>query len=134
MIKIQKKKFNLEKEISAIKAKHNEIGAVSIFVGYVRNNNNKKKVKSLLLEVYENMATDYLEKITNSAKKKWSLKEILVIHRYGKINIGEKIVLVATFSKHRNKGELACKHIMNLLKKNAPFWKKEYYDKNYEWL
>ena len=94
----------------------------------------KKKVKSLFLEVYENMAYNYLEKITNSAKKKWSLKDILVIHRYGKINIGEKIVLVAAFSKHRNNGELACKHIMNLLKKNAPFWKKEFYNKNYEWL
>ena len=69
MIKIQKKNFNLEKEIDLIKSKHNNIGAVSSFVGYVRNFNNNKKVTSINLEVYEEMAYKTLDLICVNAKK-----------------------------------------------------------------
>ena len=134
MIKIQKKNFNLEKEIDLIKSKHNNIGAVSSFVGYVRNFNNNKKVTSINLEVYEEMAYKTLDLICVNAKKKWGLIDTLVIHRYGKLKLNQKIVLVATFSKHRIESMESCNFIMNYLKKDAPFWKKEYYKKNSLWL
>ena len=77
MIKIQKNDFNIEKEISFLKSKFNNVGSVSIFVCYVRNENNKKKVKSINLEVYKNMAFNSLEKICEKAHKKWNLLDTL---------------------------------------------------------
>ena len=134
MIKIQKENFNLEEEIQALKHTLNEIGAVSTFIGYVRNNNNDKKVTSIYLDVYPAMAQKSLKEIVNKAKKKWNLLEVLIIHRYGELKIGEKIVLVATFSQHRHDSMQACTFIMDFLKKKAPFWKKEYYNDSYKWL
>jgi len=134
MIKIQKKDFNLEDEINLIKSQYLNIGAVSTFIGYVRNLNNKQKVIRIELEVYNDMAYEALEMISLNAQKKWNLIDTLIIHRFGKLNINEKIVLVATFSIHRNDSFEACNYIMDYLKKDAPFWKKEFYNDNYQWL
>ena len=134
MIKIQKESFNIEKEIQLIKESLQDVGAVSTFLGYVRNTNNDKKVSSINLEVYLAMAEKSLEEIIEKANKKWNLSDTLVIHRYGKLNIGEKIVLVATFSKHRHDSIQACEFIMDYLKKDVPFWKKENYEDGYNWL
>tara|TARA_Y100000590_G_scaffold70280_1_gene76708 strand:- start:7842 stop:8276 length:435 start_codon:yes stop_codon:yes gene_type:complete len=137
MIKIQKKDFNLENEINLINSKYPNIGAVSTFVGLVRNTNNNQTVNSLDIEVYKDMAYKTLESISNKAKKKWNLIDLLIIHRFGNLKIGEKIVLVAAFSLHRKDSFEASNFIMDYLKKDAPFWKKEYYDnkKNkYEWI
>ena len=134
MIKIQKESFNVEEEIQHIKKHLLDVGAVSTFIGYVRNTNNDKKVVSIDLDVYPAMAKKNLEEIIYKVNKQWDLLDALVIHRYGKLNIGEKIVLVATFSKHRQASIQACEFIMDYLKKNAPFWKKENYDNGYNWL
>ena len=134
MIKIQKKDFNIEEEIVNIKSKHLDIGAVSTFIGYVRNINNDKKVNSINIEVYEEMAKKELKKISLSAFNKWDLIDCIIIHRYGKLMINEKIVLVSCFSKHRKDSFESCNFIMNYLKKDAPFWKNEFYDKKNEWL
>ena len=134
MIKIQQENFNLEKEISAIKFKHTNVGAVSTFIGYVRNVNNNKKVTSIDLEVYRDMALNSLEKICKDAKKKWGLIDSLIIHRYGQLEINEKIVLVATFSMHRRDSIASCNYIIDFLKKDAPFWKKEFNNENFNWL
>lgn len=134
MIKIQKKDFNLEKEIKNIKDNLTSVGAVSSFIGYVRDLNNDKDVKSIDLEVYNEMAIKELSKIKNLAIEKWRLTDCLIIHRYGKLDIGEKIVLVACFSEHRQNGMEACMYIMDYLKKDAPFWKKEFYHEGYSWL
>ena len=134
MIKIQKEDFNLENEVNSIKYKYSHIGAVSTFIGYVRNVNTSKKVTSINLEVYEEMAIKSLSSICEQAKKKWNLIDSLIIHRYGDLAINEKIVLVATFSINRQDSIAACNYIMDYLKKDAPFWKKEFYEKNYSWL
>ena len=134
MIKIQEKDFNLDDEINQIKSHYSNIGAVSTFVGYVRNSNNQKKVIAIDLEVYKDMAYKSLKMICLKAQKKWNLIDTLIIHRFGKLSVNKKIVLVATFSNHRNDSFKACNYIMNYLKKEAPFWKKEFYNDNYRWL
>ena len=134
MIKIQEKDFNLDDEINQIKSHYSNIGAVSTFVGYVRNSNNQQKVIAIDLEVYKDMAYKALKMICLKAQKKWNLIDTLIIHRFGKLSVNEKIVLVATFSNHRNDSFKACNYIMNYLKKEAPFWKKEFYNDNYRWL
>ena len=134
MIKIQKENFQVDYEIEKIKSLSNEIGAVTNFIGYVRNINNSKKVKSIYVEVYEEMAIKSLTKICENAKKKWNLIDYLVIHRFGNLFINDKIVLVSTFSKHRKESFESCNFIMDYLKKEAPFWKKENYENESKWL
>ena len=134
MIKIQKKDFNVEEEINSIKKIHSDVGAVISFIGYVKDRNNNASVKSINLEVYEKMAYKQFEKIIGEANIRWNLIDTLIIHRYGNLKINEKIVLVASFSSHRKDSFEACNFIMDYLKKDAPFWKNEFYDKKNEWL
>ena len=134
MIKIQKKNFNLEDEIKVIKDKHTNVGAVSTFVGYVRDFNNGNDVKHIDLDVYNEMAIKELSKLKIQAISKFSLIDCLIIHRYGRLYVSDKIVLVACYSEHRNNGIEACKYIMDYLKKDAPFWKKEFYKEGSRWL
>jgi len=134
MIKIQRDDFNSEKEINNIKKLYSNVGAVTSFIGYVRDYNNNNKVRSINLEVYEKMAYKQFEKIIKEANLKWSLIDCLIIHRYGKLDVNSKIVLVTCFSEHRKDSFESCNFIMNYLKKDAPFWKNEFYDKKNEWL
>ena len=134
MIKIQKEDFNSEIEIEGIKNLYSNIGASTSFVGYVRDNNNNNKVQSINIEVYKEMAHKQLDKIINKAKLKWQLLDCLIIHRYGKLDVNSKIVLVSCFSEHRKDSFESCSFIMDYLKKDAPLWKNEFYDKNNEWL
>ena len=134
MIKIQEEDFNVENEINRVKLQHLNVGAVSTFIGYVRSWNNQQKVTSINLEVYKDMAYKSLEDICVKAQEKWNIIDVLIIHRFGKLNVKEKIVLVAIFSMHRKESFDACNFIMDYLKKDAPFWKKEYYNHNHEWL
>ena len=92
MIKIQKKNFDIEKEIKFLKDKHSNVGAVNSFIGYVRDLNDNMDVKYLDLEVYEEMAIKELSKIKDKALKKWNLIDCLIIHRYGKIKPGDTLI------------------------------------------
>ena len=134
MIKIQKEDFNAEDEINKIKKLHSNIGAVTSFIGYVRNKNNNNNVQSINLEVYADMAYKQFEKIIIEANNKWNLIDSLIIHRHGQLNVNNKIVLVASFSEHRRDRFESCNFIMDYLKKDAPFWKNEFYDKKNKWL
>ena len=134
MIKIQKEDFNSEEEINNIKNLYSNVGAITSFIGYVRDKNNNNKVQSINLEVYKDMAYKQLEKIITKARSKWNLIDCLIIHRYGKLNVNSKIVFVTCFSEHRNDSFESCNFIMDYLKKDAPFWKNEFYDKKNEWL
>ena len=80
------------------------------------------------------MAKKKLVEIVKKAKMKWEIIDCLIIHRYGKLTTGEKIVMVVVISEHRKDSFLSCKFIMNYLKKEAPFWKKEIYYKKSAWL
>ena len=134
MIKIQKEDFNSENEIQNIKNLYSNVGAVTSFIGYVRNTNNDKQVESINLEVYTEMAIKQFDKIIHSANLKWKLLDCLIIHRYGKLLVNSKIVLVACFSEHRKDSFESCNFIMDYLKKDAPFWKNEFYNDSQEWL
>lgn len=134
MIKIQKKDFNIEQEIKLLKDKYSNVGAVISFIGFVRDLNNKKNVKYIELEVYEKMAIKELSKIKDNAVKKFDLVDCLIVHRYGRLDVNDSIVLVVCFSEHRNNSFEACKFIMDYLKRDVPFWKKEIYFKGSDWL
>ena len=132
IIDSKKQKIEIRKAEEFLKS--SKFGALIYFVGTVRNVNDNKNVASIDLEVYPEMAEKSLSEICDKAIKKWELIDILVIHRFGALSVNQKIVLVATFAIHRHDSMAACNFIMDYLKNDAPFWKKEYYDNDYKWL
>lgn len=133
-IVIQTQDFSLSEEVNLLEENNNEDGAVVTFCGRVRNNNLGLDVKGLTLEHYPGMTEKSLQKIILTARKKWELGRITVIHRVGKLFIGEQIVFVGVTSKHRGNAFAANEFIMDFLKVKAPFWKKELTSEGEKWL
>jgi molybdopterin synthase catalytic subunit len=100
-------------------------GATSIFIGTMRDFNDGDSVKAMTLEHYSGMTEKQLEKIIDAAKQQWAVLDALVVHRVGKIYPNEPIVLVSVWALHRGDAFDACRYIMEALKSQAPFWKKE---------
>jgi molybdopterin synthase catalytic subunit len=124
-IKIQQEDFDLTTEINNLRKGHKKIGAVVAFVGTVRDLNEGDDIAVLELEHYPNMTEKALEDIRLKAHDRWNLQTSLIIHRIGKMQPCEQIVLVAVTSRHREEAFHAAHFIMDYLKTNAPFWKKE---------
>ena len=106
-------------------ALNGKFGATSIFIGTMRDFNEGDEVHAMTLEHYEGMTQKQLEKIITTAKDKWTILEALIVHRIGDILPSEPIVLIAIWSAHRADAFEACRYIMEELKSNAPFWKRE---------
>lgn len=100
-------------------------GATAVFVGTMRDFNEGDDVASMFLEHYPGMTERQLEGIADEAVKKWQLHHVCIVHRIGNIQPAETIVLVAVWAAHRAEAFTACRHIMEILKHQAPFWKKE---------
>ncbi|HIE40181.1 MAG TPA: molybdenum cofactor biosynthesis protein MoaE [Thiomicrorhabdus sp.] len=124
-IKIQQYDFDLTTEVLALRQGRKNIGAVVSFVGTVRDINEGDEVTTLELEHYSGMTERALEKVRLEAHKRWSLEASLIIHRIGKLLPEDQIVLVVAASQHREDAFFAAQFIMDSLKTNAPFWKKE---------
>ena len=134
---IQKDLFNIEKIISNLRKNKPSIGAIVSFIGYVRDFNkdiNTKKLKQMNLEHYPGMTEKTLIKIELNAKSRWSLEDVFIIHRVGKLLPSDPIVAVVVASQHRKNAFEACEFIIDFLKTDAPFWKKEISDQDELWV
>lgn len=131
---VQTADFDHGEEVNILEKNNNEDGAVVTFCGRVRNNNLGLDVKGLTLEHYPGMTEKSLQKIVNSARKKWNLGRVTIIHRVGKLLIGQQIVFVGVTCKHRGNAFSANEFIMDFLKVKAPFWKKELTSEGEKWL
>ena len=132
-IEVQKSDFDLNSEMETLKLKTEKAGAVVIFVGKVRDLEDDT-LKYLEIESFEELAKSQLKEICDEAENKWDLEYILVKHRFGRLKINDNIVLVITSSKHRKNAYEASEFIMEYLKSNVPFWKKEVADKTQKWV
>ena len=130
---VQAKDFDLTTEVNLARSKNSEIGAIVSFVGTVRDLQSET-LKSLTLEHYPEMTEKSLESIVIKARSRWELENISIIHRVGKLLISDQIVLVIVTSKHRQEAFDSCNFIMDYLKTDAPFWKKESSDKEEKWV
>ena len=130
---VQAEDFDLTTEVELIKSTNSSIGAVVSFIGTVRDLTGESLV-SLNLEHYPGMTEKSLSSIADKARKKWEIESITIIHRVGTLGIGDQIVLVITSSKHRQAAFDSCNFIMDFLKTDAPFWKKEVSDKEEKWV
>lgn len=130
---VQTEDFDLTTEVELVKSTNSSIGAVVSFIGTVRDLTGESLV-SLNLEHYPGMTEKSLSSIADKARKKWEIDSITIIHRVGTLGIGDQIVLVITSSKHRQAAFDSCNYIMDFLKTDAPFWKKEVSDKEEKWV
>ena len=130
---VQAKDYDLTIEVNLARSKNPQIGAIVSFVGTVRDLQSET-LKSLTLEHYPEMTEKSLESIVIKARSRWEIENITIIHRVGKLLISDQIVLVIVTSKHRQEAFDSCNFIMDYLKTDAPFWKKESSDKEEKWV
>jgi molybdopterin synthase catalytic subunit len=139
MIRVQLEDFDIGDEIETLTAGKHGVGGIVSFVGVVRDFVGKERdkgapVAALTLEHYPAMTERMLTEIDAEATARWPLEASLIVHRYGKLNPGDRIVLVATAAAHREDAFAACQFLIDWLKTKAPFWKLEDTSEGAKWV
>jgi molybdopterin synthase catalytic subunit len=124
-VRVQTTDFDVAAELTAMRTASADIGAVVTFIGQVRDINDGNTINTLTLEHYPGMTERALEQIEQQAAARWQISHSLIIHRVGTLKPLDQIVLVAVASAHRGEAFKACEFMMDYLKTQAPFWKKE---------
>lgn len=125
MIRVQQEDFDIRDEMTKLRGARTDVGAIVSFTGTVRGDEDGDPLLAMTLEHYPGMTERELERIADEAMNRWSLQDCLIIHRYGRLQPGDNIVLVITLSAHRQDAFEAANFLMDYLKTNAPFWKSE---------
>jgi molybdopterin synthase catalytic subunit len=125
VVSIQQADFDLGAEVAALRADDAQVGAVAAFVGTVRDRNDGQAVSAMELEHYPGMTERAIEAMVDAARHRFRIRAVRVIHRVGPLAPRDQIVLVAVTSAHRHEAFQACEFLMDYLKTQAPFWKKE---------
>jgi molybdopterin synthase catalytic subunit len=133
-ILVQADTFDLGAEVAAMSRGRTDIGAIVSFVGLARDLNEGSGVAAMTLEHYPGMTEKALAAVVDDACSRWTLLDVTVIHRVGRLLPGDPIVLVAVASQHRGEAFAACEFIMDYLKTQAPFWKKEETTEGERWV
>ena len=134
LISVQQEDFDITEVARKLCAKRKDIGAVVTFSGMVRDQSTDQNLIALELEHYPGMTEKALEEISNSAMQRWDIDDLAIIHRVGKLKPSENIVMVVVISAHRKEAFDACEFLMDYLKTQAPFWKKEITKQGEEWV
>lgn len=129
-VRVQEDDFDVGAELDRLSEGNKRIGGLAVFVGlvremHVRDGLHRERIDSLTLEHYPGMTEKALENIEAEAHRRWPLEATLIVHRYGRMSAGERIVLVAVGSPHREAAFEACEFLVDWLKTKAPFWKLE---------
>lgn len=132
MIKITNDRLNLEEVM--LELEDNSAGALSIFIGNVRNRGRSGNVSEIYYESYSKMAEQKMNEIENEAQTKWEIKKLVVLHRIGNIKVGETSVIIGVSSEHRQEAFEACKFVIDNVKTRVPIWKKEISEKSQKWV
>ena len=133
-VRVQTEDFDIGAEIAQLRKGNAKIGAIASFIGLVRDMSEGDDVSTMTLEHYPGMTEKALEDIVAQAKSRWKLYDALVVHRVGRLLPLDQIVLVVVTSAHRGDAFSACEFLMDYLKTQAPFWKKEDTAKGARWV
>lgn len=132
MINLTYDPLNFEHIVASVETP--EAGGINVFIGMTRNHAQGRSVLWLEYEAFEPMALTMLERIGQQARDQWSVRSISIVHRLGRVNIGEASVVIAVSSDHRHEAFEACRFLIDELKKVVPIWKKECFaDGSVEW-
>ncbi len=134
MIRVQREDFDPGVELEAMTRGKTHIGGVTSFTGLVRDMAGGTAITAMTLEHYPGMTEKQLAEIEAKAHRRWPLDAVLIIHRYGELKPGDRIVLVATASSHRDAAFDSCRFMIDWLKTKAPFWKLEATDAGSHWV
>lgn len=134
MIKVQQEDFKIGQEIDELTSGDTSIGGICTFTGTVRELGGDTKISAMTLEHYPGMTEKALADIEEEANNRWPLAASLILHRYGRLEPGDRIVLVVTASAHREAAFEACQFLMDWLKTKAPFWKMEESNEGAHWV
>ncbi len=133
-VRVQREDFSVDEEINRVRSRSKRIGGISIFLGTARDRSKGRDVDSITFEHYEGMAQKKLREIRERALKEFDVIEVLVLHRYGEIDIGENIVLIVVGAEHRAEAFRACKWAIDELKQITPIWKLEHTPEGEVWV
>jgi molybdopterin synthase catalytic subunit len=133
-VTIQHEDFDIARETALLRAADNGVGAVCVFVGTVRERTGGTSISSMELEHYPGMTEKSIEAMIEEARRRFDIRGARVIHRVGLLQPGEQIVMVAVTSAHRGESFQACEFLMDYLKTQAPFWKKEQTPGGAQWV
>lgn len=133
-VRLQIEDFDIGTELQKLRQNKNNIGAIASFIGVVREFSTDSNIQAMELEHYPGMTEKALNAIVDEAQDRWDLIDVLVIHRYGILKPADQIVLVIVTSAHRGNAFSACEFIMDFLKTQAPFWKKESTSSGARWV
>jgi len=125
LVRVQRENFSVDAEIDRVRKRSTRIGGISIFLGTARDHSKGHDVSAITFEYYEGMAQKKLREIRERALKDFDVLEVLILHRYGEIRIGENIVLIVVGAEHRADAFRACKWCIDELKQITPIWKLE---------
>jgi molybdopterin synthase catalytic subunit len=131
LISITNNRLNLQEIMFELE--DNSAGALSIFIGNVRNHGRSGNVSEIYYEAYSDMAEEKMREIENEAQTKWGIKKLVAIHRIGNIKVGETSIIIGVSSEHRHEAFEACKYIINNVKTRVPIWKKEISKESQKW-
>ena len=131
MIRITNDKLDLQVVMNELE--DNSAGAVSIFIGNVRNRGKFGNVLEMYYEAYGEMAEKKMIEIESEVKTKWNIKKLVAIHRIGNLKVGETSIIIGVCSEHRHEAFEACKYIINNVKTRVPIWKKEISNESQKW-
>ncbi|MBL0719767.1 molybdopterin synthase catalytic subunit MoaE [Piscinibacter sp. Jin2] len=133
-VTIQTADFDLGAEVARLREGDGGVGAVAAFIGTVRDRSEGASVSAMELEHYPGMTERAIEAMIEEARRRFALRGVRVIHRVGLLELGDQIVLVAVSSAHRGEAFQACEFLMDYLKTQAPFWKKETTPEGARWV
>lgn len=133
IVRVQQQDFDIAEVNRELCAGRSDVGAIASFIGLVRDLP-KNPLKHMTLEHYPGMTEKSLAKIVDTARERWQILDCAIIHRVGELKPADQIVLVSVLSAHRKDAFAACEFIMDYLKTDAPFWKKETGEQGSQWV
>jgi len=133
-VRVQRENFSIDQELDRVRNRSKRIGGIATFLGIARDRSRGRDVDSITFEHYEGMAQKTLWEIRERGLKEFDILELLIIHRYGEISVGENIVLIIAGAEHRADAFLACKWAIDELKQITPIWKLEHTPEGEVWV
>ncbi len=134
LVRVQREDFSIDEELRRVRARSKRIGGIAIFLGTARDRSKGKDVDGITFEHYEGMAQKKLREIRERGLKDFGIIELLILHRYGEIGIGDNIVLIIAGAEHRAEAFQACKWAIDELKQITPIWKLEHTPEGEVWV
>ncbi len=132
MIRLIREELSIDEALQRLR--HRRVGAISVFIGIVRGETGGRIVEALEIEAYEEMAVKEMERIRGEALERFDVEEVVILHRVGRLKVGETILVILVAAAHRDEAFKACRYVLEELKRRVPLWKREITSEGATWV